>query len=184
MAFNFMPKLMSYLSLLVLVPSVNAFSSQSQASPVEQMGSEKIIQWKYYITEKFNGPNRTVVAVAGIPGRLWAPYTFGTLFVGDNPVTEGPSPYSRKVGYVRGLVLISSRDGRYNYISSSLVFTNKEYNGSTLQTQGTFDRTSRRASELSIVGGTGKLEGARGSVFLQTYKGTILIFILKFTYYK
>lgn len=182
MAFNFMPKLMSYLSLLLLVLSLNAFSSQ--ASPVEQIGSEKIIQWKYYITEKFYGPNATVVAIAGIPGRLWSPYTFGTLIVGDNPVTEDPGPYSRKVGNVRGLVLISSRGGRYNYISSSLMFTNKEYNGSTLQIQGTFNRPSRRASELSIVGGTRKLEGARGSAFLQTYRGSILIFILKFTYYK
>ncbi|KAK9924554.1 hypothetical protein M0R45_032919 [Rubus argutus] len=124
----------------------------AQAAPVEQVGSETIIQLNYYLIEISSGSNATVVPVAGIAGNLWAPNTFGTILVGDNPLIEGPSPSSPKVGQVRGL--------------------------------GTFNRPSRQPSVLSIVGGTGKFEGARGSAFLQTYNSSVLLFSFKFALFK
>ncbi|KAK9924560.1 hypothetical protein M0R45_032924 [Rubus argutus] len=178
-----MSKLMSSLFLvLLLVLSMTAFSAQ--AAPVEQVGSEKIIQLTYYAIGIRYGPNATTVPVAGINGKVWASNTFGTIFVNDLLLTEGPSAYSPKVGQVRGLSAVS-KDGSANYISSSVTFTNREYNGSTLQRQGTiFNSLSRQPSVLSIVGGTGKFEGARGSVFLQPYNNSIIRNIFKFAVFK
>ncbi|KAK9924561.1 hypothetical protein M0R45_032925 [Rubus argutus] len=176
-----MAKLMSSLFLvLLLVLPMTAFSAQ--AAPVEQVGSEKIIQLTYYATVIRFGPNATVVPVAGIAGKLWASNTFGTIFVGDIPLTVGPSTLSPKVGLVRGLSVVSSKanDGSGNHMSTSVTFTNKEYNGSTLQIQGIFKSNSRQGSVLSIVGGTGKFEGARGSVFLQPYSNSIIQNTYKF----
>ncbi|KAK9924556.1 hypothetical protein M0R45_032920 [Rubus argutus] len=176
-----MAKLTSSLFLvLLLVLSMTAFLAQ--AAPFEQVGSKKIIQLNYYLIEITSGPNATLVSVAGIAGKLWAPNTFGTIFVGDNLLTEGPSTSSPKVGQVRGLVVVSSKDGSANYISSSITFTNREYNGSTLQVQGTFNRNSRQPSLLSIIGGTGKFEGAKGSAFLQTYSSSITMSITRIIY--
>ncbi|KAK9924565.1 hypothetical protein M0R45_032929 [Rubus argutus] len=174
-----MAKLMSSLFLvLLLVLSMTAFSAQ--AAPVEQVGSEKIIHLTYYATVIPYGPNATVVPVAGIAGKLWALNTFGTIFVGDVPLTVGPSTYSPKVGQVRGLSVVLSKDndGSVRHLSTSVTFTNKEYNGSTLQIQGIFN--SRQGSVLSIVGGTGKFEGARGSAFLQQYSNSIIRHTYKF----
>ncbi|PRQ52824.1 putative plant disease resistance response protein [Rosa chinensis] len=177
MALNFIPKLTPHLSpVFLLVLSVTVF-----LAPVEQSGSEKEFEMKYYIMEIQSGPNATVVPGTGIAGKLWSPTNWGTILVCHNPFVEDPSPYSRKVGQVRGLEVASSKDGEYNYICSSTMFTRSEYNGSTLQAQGTFNRASRGASVLSIVGGTGTFKGARGIAMLQTYSASFLLFIIKFS---
>ncbi|KAK9924559.1 hypothetical protein M0R45_032923 [Rubus argutus] len=178
-----MAKLMSSLfPVLLLVLSMTAFLAQ--AAPVEQVGSEKIIQLNYYLIVITSGPNATAIPVAGIAGQLWAPNTFGTIFVADDPLTEGPSASSPRVGQVRGLAVVSSKDGSATYVSFSGTFTNREYNGSTLQIQGTVNMPSRQPSVLSIVGGTGKFEGARGSAFLQPYSNSIIQITYKIQLYK
>ncbi|KAK9924562.1 hypothetical protein M0R45_032926 [Rubus argutus] len=92
-----MAKLVSSLfPVLLLILSMTVFLAQ--AAPVEQVGSEKIIQLNYYLIDITSGPNATVVPVAGIAGKLWAPNIFGTIYVGDQPLTEGPSAPSPKVG--------------------------------------------------------------------------------------
>ncbi|XP_050369339.1 pterocarpan synthase 1-like [Argentina anserina] len=160
MASIFIFRLTIHLSLIsqvvfLLVLPITAFSAQ--VAPVGQYGYEKELEFKYYIIESGSGPNATTIPVAGVAGENWSPATWGTIEVSNPLLVEYPSPYSRKVGESRGLVVAASKDG------------STKYNGSTLEVQGTLDRVSRGTSELSIVGGTGKMKNAKGSVTLQSY---------------
>ncbi|KAL6143876.1 hypothetical protein ACLB2K_054571 [Fragaria x ananassa] len=134
-------------------------------APVEQSGYGNEIEFTVYLIEILYGPNATSRRVAGIQGQFWSPSTFATISVSDLLVVAEPSLYSREVGRVQGLAVVASKDGSYNYQTSSFIFS--EYNGSTLETQGTFDRVSGEPSEIAVVGGTKQFRGARGINILQ-----------------
>ncbi|OMO66422.1 Plant disease resistance response protein [Corchorus olitorius] len=106
-------------------------------------------------------PNATDFIVVGFPGMNWNYTKFGSLGVFDDPVTEGPEPTSATVGRLQGIYFPSSLDGVYVGNLFSLVFTNKAYNGSTIQIQGTVDQFGG-VMEFSVTSGTGKFRYTNG----------------------
>lgn len=114
------------------------------------------------------GPNISEVPVAGIAGKLWRFDQFGTVIVTDDRLTAAPSLKSATVGRAQGLVVTSAQDGRNAHVLLSIVFTNKKYNGSTLEIQGT-SRQFEPVREVSVVSGTGKFRFARGYATFETY---------------
>ncbi|KAB2613575.1 dirigent protein 11-like [Pyrus ussuriensis x Pyrus communis] len=73
---------------------------------------------------------------------------------------------SASVGRIQGMFMVSSLDGRNAYDMLSIVFTNKKYNGSTLQIQG-IDKQFEQYRELSVVSGAGNFRFVQGYI---TYK--------------
>ena len=121
----------------------------------------------FYVHDNEGGANVTAIPVAGIPGTKWSVIKFGTLFVFDNLVTEEYDQNSTQVGRVQGIYVNSALDGSSLHMLLSIVFTNKGWNGSTLEIQGA-NRFLQKYREFSIVSGTGKFRLAKGYVIGET----------------
>ena len=106
----------------------------------------------------FGNPNATVIPVAGIAGKAWTFTQFGTVYVTDDYITETSDPKSPEVGHAQGMNVTAGLDGLNSHVTVSIVFTNKEYNGSTIQIQGVskqFEAVKRgciggRAREIQV----------------------------------
>ncbi|XP_020540594.1 dirigent protein 22-like [Jatropha curcas] len=121
-----------------------------------------------YLQGFSTGPNATVVAVAGIPGKHLSFTQFGTILVTDDPITETPDINSAQVGRAQGMYATASLDGINSQVSISILFTNTAYCGSILQIQG-ISKQFDNVRELSVVSGTGRFRYARGYVTFETY---------------
>ncbi|TYG78112.1 hypothetical protein ES288_D02G031400v1 [Gossypium darwinii] len=108
-----------------------------------------------YLHDYAGGPNATSLPM------------FGTLFVSDDLITQGPELTSPMLGRGQGIYMPMSLDGVNAYVSFSLVFTNKAYNGSTIQVQGNSNQLFA-VSEYGVVSGTGKFRYATGYITFET----------------
>ncbi|XP_027062981.1 pterocarpan synthase 1-like [Coffea arabica] len=120
-----------------------------------------------FFQDSMMGPNATIVAVAGIPGKPRDFFQFGTVFVTDDPITTSIERNSPEIGRGQGMYVTCSLDGKNTYVLVFVVFSNPEYGGSTLELQG---RSIQLAPvrEVSIVSGTGKFRFARGYATFET----------------
>ncbi|KAL3509802.1 hypothetical protein ACH5RR_029203 [Cinchona calisaya] len=109
----------------------------------------------------------SIVAVAGIPGKPRDFFQFGTVFVADYLITQGIQLNSQQVGRAQGFFATSSLDGANLQLLFSLGFTNKEYNGSTLELQGTSVQLAK-VREIAVVSGTRKFRFVKGYATLET----------------
>ncbi|XVF01106.1 hypothetical protein REPUB_Repub04eG0059700 [Reevesia pubescens] len=121
-----------------------------------------------YFQDNSSGPNSTVRQVTGLAGKLWSLTQFGTLYVIDDPITEGPNPTSAIVGRGQGMFITTSLNGLNVHVSFSIVFTNKAYNGSTILIEGN-SKQFEAVRELAVVSGTGKFRYARGYATFENY---------------
>ena len=172
MAVNFTPKL-SHVSLLFVTLSITAYLAR--ATSVELL-QPRTMQFTIYVT--YSGPNANLIPIAGVPGKAWTRDDFGTVFCVDNPITKGPSPYSPEVGRSQGMLVATSLDGSDSVFLFSFCFTDKEYNGSTLQTQATVNRFEP-VREVPVVSGTGVFQNARGTATFKMYSSSIFQFNFK-----
>lgn len=85
----------------------------------------------------------------------------------DDPLTLGPKPNSRIVGWTQGFYGFSSMEEPSLLTTMDLLFTNGKYNGSTLSVLGRNPVLSWYR-ELFIVGESGVFRLARGVATLQT----------------
>ncbi|GLJ32150.1 hypothetical protein SUGI_0647290 [Cryptomeria japonica] len=118
----------------------------------------------FYLRDIVSKPNATAIVVAGANGSTSIQnLDFGSVVVIDDFLTEMPGPSSTVVGRAKGFYAYSDVDANAVHMVFSLVFQNRKYNGSTLEFHGTLDILTRSSgSEVSVVGGTGKLRYARG----------------------
>ncbi|KAK6919340.1 Dirigent protein [Dillenia turbinata] len=108
--------------------------------------------------------NTTTATVTKLPSYKSG---FGTIQVADDALTESLDRNSTQVGRAQGMYVTSALDGSDFHILVSFVFCSKEYNGSTLEIQGS-DRLFEKYREVSIVSGTGKFRLARGFIIMET----------------
>ncbi|KAM7498314.1 hypothetical protein LguiA_022728 [Lonicera macranthoides] len=127
-----------------------------------QLGDLKQTTLSYYLHDRPAGPNPTAITITGIAGKQWNYTSFGTVFCADDSMTETFDQNSAEVGRGQGVFVNSAFDGSIFTLLMSIVFTSKEYKGSTLQIQGA-DRQFESPRESAVVGGTGKFRFARGS---------------------
>ncbi|XP_050374930.1 pterocarpan synthase 1-like [Argentina anserina] len=169
MALTSMLKFTNRSLLFVLVLSVTTFSGIASSSK-----ELKETHMSMYLQDFIAGPNVTDIPVAGVAGKLWLFNQFGTVYVTDNPITIGPSSNSASMGRAQGVFVSSALDGLSGLVLFSVGFTNKEYNGSTLEIQGN-SKILEPVRELSVVSGTGKFRFARGYATCETYSVDIPI---------
>lgn len=132
--------------------------------PREGNGDQNLV---FFLQEVTTGPDATVAPVAGVRGKEWSFQTFGTIHAVDDPVTQGPNRNTAPVGRAQGLISTCSLDGSNVNVILSIVFTNSQYNGSTLQIQGV-TRQADNYREVSVVSGTGRFRSARGLAAFET----------------
>ncbi|XP_075660894.1 pterocarpan synthase 1-like [Castanea sativa] len=159
MATSFLPEILTNIFLVLVV---TAAMYAAKATDLEET------KLSFYIHDisAFGNPKATVIPVAGIIGKAWTFTQFGTVYVVDANITKTPDPKSPQVGQFQGLYLTAALDGSRTFATASIVFTNKEYNGSTIQIQGT---NKDPATEVAVVGGTGKFRYARGYATSKIY---------------
>ncbi|XP_062176078.1 dirigent protein 1-like [Alnus glutinosa] len=163
MAQNFLPKRVTSLFLVLVVATAIYL-----AKAADHNLKETNLSLYFQDISAFSAANATVIPVAGIAGKAWTFTQFGTVFVTDDFITESADPNSPEVGRAQGMYVTAGLDGLNSLVMISIVFTNKEYSGSTLEIQGV-SKQFEAVREVSVVGGTGKFRFARGYVTFETY---------------
>ena len=107
----------------------------------------------FYMQDWETGLNATVFPIAGIPNKPWQVTRFGIVMAIDDKVTVAIERNSSQVGRLQDIYVNSALDGTDLHLLVSLVFTNKEYNGSTLEIQGA-DMFYQKYREVSVISGT------------------------------
>lgn len=162
------------LSSLLPIPTTNAIGQ----SPKEvdnwfaklNQSKQKLTKLHFYYHNSRNPEkNLSAVQVAKSPPVFSEnPPYFGVLTITDDPLTVGPDISSKIVGYGQGFYATSSLEEVSMLMGVTFVFTDGEFNGSTLAILGR-NRIGDTYRELPIVGGSGVFRLATGVVTLQTY---------------
>ncbi|GAA0143971.1 transporter [Lithospermum erythrorhizon] len=121
----------------------------------------------FYVHDYLTGHDASALTVAGKDGATTSILQFGTLLVVDDKVTEGPDPNSKEIGRAQGMYLNSQLDGKGLHMVFSVIFTQGEYKGSTLEIQGA-DLFAMKEREFSVVSGTGYFRFVRGYGIMTT----------------
>lgn len=160
--------------LLLLITSA---ALQVQAKPTRSKGTHI----SFYMHDLVSGKHSTGLAVAGSNGSNSNVLSFGTVTVLDHKLTERFHPRSEPVGRAQGIYVGSALDGQSLHFVFSVVFTNRKYNGSTLEIQGA-DRLALTKREVSVVSGTGAFRFCRGYAVIEraSFDPVTLNAVLKF----
>jgi len=126
----------------------------------------------FYMHDNLTGSNETAFPVAGLNGSSSDPFKFGTLVAMSDAITKQPQVTESDAGNIVGraqgtYVNTNLVTGHDTLMVFTIIFQNMEYNGSTLEIQGT-DRFDLPEREWAVVGGTGKFRFARGYVLVTT----------------
>ncbi|CAN1340798.1 Dirigent protein 11 [Linum perenne] len=123
-----------------------------------------------YVHDKFTGADASAITVAGKQGKPTSAFNilqFGSVAVVDDPVTEGPTIESKEIGRAQGVYINSQIDGKGLYLVFSVIFTDGEFEGSTLEIQGS-DIFSMKEREFGVVSGTGYFRFVKGYGIMET----------------
>ncbi|KAF8410712.1 hypothetical protein HHK36_003248 [Tetracentron sinense] len=121
----------------------------------------------FYMHDYETGTNISAIPVAGNPLKKWFVLEFGTIIAIDDAATVAIERNSTQIARLQGMYVNSAKDGTDLHWLVSIVFTNKAYNGSTLEIQGA-NREFQKYREVSVVSGTGLFRFARGYAILET----------------
>lgn len=121
----------------------------------------------FYVHDYFSDHDTSAITVAGKDGPATSVLEFGTIVAVDDPVTEGADPNSNEIGRAQGLYINSQLDGKGLHLVFSVVFTEGEYKGSTLEIQGA-DPFPMKEREFSVVSGTGFFRFVKGYGIMTT----------------
>ncbi|KAF3443637.1 hypothetical protein FNV43_RR13327 [Rhamnella rubrinervis] len=149
---------------LIAFVALAATSLKVVATKYQNLKETNIV---FYLHDYESGRNLTVNSVAGVPRSRWGILDFGTVFVCDDKMTAAYDWKSEQIGRAQGIFINSALDGSDLHMLMSLVFTNKEFSGSTLEIQGA-NRFYQKYRDLSVVSGTGMFRLARGFATLET----------------
>ena len=139
------------LLLLALIAFMAIITNPIEATKYKRLKETKMV---FYMHDLAKGTNITAIHVAGVPTPNGYDFLkLGTLVAVDDKLTSAYARDSPQVGRARGLYINSAVDGSDLHFAMSVLFTNKEYNGSTLEIQGS-DRMFQKYREISVVSGT------------------------------
>lgn len=124
--------------------------------------------FRVYQHEFQSGPNATVYEVAQAAITPTSPTIFGSVRVGNMIITSGPDINTGRVGRIEGLAAFTGMTEVSATLHSVFVFTDGEYNGSSINLLGR-RTTASAGDEVPIAGGTGVFRMARGYTHSSTY---------------
>lgn len=170
-----MGKLIIFLMLttiLITMPLVQGFGKDPKA--VEdwfkklRTKKEKLTKLHFYFHDTLSGKNPTGYKVAQSNITSTSPTFFGMVNMIDDPLTIGPEPNSPVIGQAQGLYGSAGLEEVSLMMNMNFVFTNGEYNGSTLSVLGR-NPALDEYREMPIQGGSGVFRLARGIATAKTY---------------
>ncbi|RLM60971.1 jasmonate-induced protein [Panicum miliaceum] len=118
---------------------------------------ENEINWRLYLKQVGTGPDNNQDTIVAPPK---PPKLFGTTVVNDWTIIDAPALNAKIIGHAQGVHVMSDLASVGWYTSLNIVFQGDRFNGSTLQVMGVLPP----AGEWAIVGGTGELALARGTI--------------------
>nr|AFK42397.1 unknown [Medicago truncatula] len=127
--------------------------------PSEQPRTEKLTHIHFFYHDIRDNKNPTIVQIIDTPKNV--PNGFGSTFMMDDAMTEGPELSSNHIGRAQGLSGLSSLQDLGMFMLTNFVFKEGEYGGSSLSMLGR-NPISEQNREMPIVGGTGFFRFARG----------------------
>ncbi|XP_047942648.1 dirigent protein 1-like [Salvia hispanica] len=151
------------LIIIILFLAISHPTNSQQFSTKVFKRPERLINLRFYLRESIRGDAPSALVVAQAPTTPTYRYNFGRLVVFDDPLTEGPNLSSRAVGRAQGMYVYADVDDVAQLMVYNYYFTEGRYNGSTLNVMGR-DTPLLAVREMSVLGGTGRLRGARGFV--------------------
>ncbi|XP_057454026.1 dirigent protein 21-like [Lotus japonicus] len=152
------------LSLTLFSPTHGRVFSQNShiklPSESESPLRNKLTHLHFYYHDIRNSNNPTIVQIIDTPKNV--PNGFGSTFVMDDAMTEGPELSSKQIGRAQGLFGLASLQDLGMFMLTNFAFTEgSEYAGSTLSMVGR-NPISEQNREMAIVGGTGVFRFASG----------------------
>ncbi|KDP40497.1 hypothetical protein JCGZ_24496 [Jatropha curcas] len=126
---------------------------------------EKMTRLHFYFHDIPSGNNPTAILIAGPPSKI--ANNFGSTFMMDDPLTEGPEPTSKLVGRAQGMYGLASQHDIGLLMVMNLAFVEGMYNGSTLAILGRNPIFSM-VREMPVIGGSGLFRYARGYALAKT----------------
>ncbi|XP_041993539.1 dirigent protein 22-like [Salvia splendens] len=127
---------------------------------------EKLATLHFYFHDTVASENPSAVTVAEANATKY-PTNFGLIRMMDNPLTVGPEIDSKIIGRARGVYGGASIEDIDLLMTLNYVFTEGEYNGSTLSVLA-HNPILDEYREMAIVGGTGVFRLARGIATART----------------
>ncbi|CAH8356753.1 unnamed protein product [Eruca vesicaria subsp. sativa] len=140
-----------------------AFSKVSSPSSLG-LNQENLTHLHFYFHDMY-GRNPTSVEVAEAAQTNISKTYFGSVFVMDCPLTTHPNISSKRIGYAQGMTAYEL--GLLMILH--FVFTEGEYNGSTISILGR-NLVFENVREMPIVGGSGVFRFARGYAEGKTFQ--------------
>ncbi|BAT93453.1 hypothetical protein LR48_Vigan05g013600 [Vigna angularis] len=138
-----------------------SFSRQSHIElPSEtHRSSQKQTHLHFFYHDLRSANNPSIVQIVNPPKNV--PNGFGSTFVMDDPMTEGPDLGSKLIGRAQGLFGLASLNDLGMYMLINFAFTEGDYAGSSLSMLGR-NPIAEQDREMPIVGGTGVFRFATG----------------------
>ncbi|KAH9323284.1 hypothetical protein KI387_017923, partial [Taxus chinensis] len=165
------PSLSSLLRRFAFIFIVMCGSASASPGKILHAREKKMF---FYVQEITKGPNTSVRIVGRMYGLSSNISSFGTVFVVDDPNTEGPEHTFKLLGGLQDFEANSDHRGTNFHLTTSLIFEN----GDTLESAGTI-RTLLVQRKLSVVGGSGQLIFAHGHALVNivSFDGVLLTFM-------
>ncbi|KAM7475142.1 hypothetical protein LguiB_022385 [Lonicera macranthoides] len=162
-------------SFLLIVASLIGATLESSPKEVEvwfqkQSSSStlKLTKIRFYFHDQVGTANATAVTVAQANNSASSSTYFGMVNIMDDPLTVGPDLSSKLVGRAQGLYATASLEEVALFNAINFIFTEGEYNGSTLSVLG-YNPHFHLYREMPIVGGSGFFRLARGVAIFKNY---------------
>ncbi|XXG66147.1 hypothetical protein AAC387_Pa05g3686 [Persea americana] len=131
------------------------------------LGKETVSHLHFYFHEISTGDNPTVVKVGG-PQKTDPSTLFGTVWMEDSPLREGPENTSALVGRAQGLTGADNQSEFGLIMALAFGFTQGKYKGSSLSIFGR-KGAADPVQQVPVVGGTGLFRMARGFAMVRTF---------------
>ncbi|XP_059643897.1 dirigent protein 23-like [Cornus florida] len=164
--------LMVFSVVIAILPVAQGIAEDPEAVEAwfEKLGQakENVTKLHFYFHDIVTGKNPTAIQVAQSNLTAKSPTLFGLVRMFDNILTEGPEPTSQTVGRAQGFYGSAGLEELSMLMTMNLVFTQGNYNGSTLSFLARNPALNPHR-EMPVVGGSGVFRLARGIATATTY---------------
>ncbi|XP_075521341.1 dirigent protein 21-like [Primulina tabacum] len=123
--------------------------------------TEKTTHLHFYFHDVQSGKNPTAIKVIGDG------LGFGTTFIMDDALRQGPERDSKIIGRAQGMYSIAAQNDIALLMMMTFVFVEGRYNGSTISVMGR-NHVIDDVREMSIVGGSGVFRLGKGYALAHT----------------
>ncbi|XP_059651166.1 dirigent protein 15-like [Cornus florida] len=152
--------------VLILCITTVSVHCKYHSDSVSYVPKEKKTHLLFFLHDTISGKKASAVKVAhaNLTGDDTNPTPFGSVFVFDDPLTEGPEPTSKVIGNARGIYVSSSQDATLTLVVyADFGFTTGKFNGSSISVFSRLPLTpAQPTEEVAVVGGRGRFRMARG----------------------